>query len=195
MKKEAEPIIRPTLEELEKELHIVRQMREIRKVVLSAFCTLLVFAAAAVLISALFFPVLQVHKGSMAPTLQDGDIVFFVAGGNVNKSDVIAFYYDNNVLIKRVIATSGDTVDITDDGAVILNGALKGESYVPDPSRGECTIGLPVSVPADRIFVMGDNRATSIDSRIAEVGLISEEKIVGKALFRIWPLNRLGPVR
>ena len=182
----------PTSGQLEKELDRIKLRRDTRKAVVGAIGTLLVFAAAAVLISTLLLPVAQVRKGSMNPTLYDGEILIFETVGNINKGDIIAFRYDNQILIKRVIATAGDRIDIGGDGAVILNGDLLDEPYVVQPDAGVCTIELPLNVPREQYFVMGDHRATSIDSRSADIGLISREQIVGKLLLRIWPLEKFG---
>jgi len=192
MKHEIPDTSLPTSGQIEREIDRVKLRRETRKAIWGAIRTLLVFAAAAVLISTLLLPVLQIQMGSMSPTLQDGEILIFETVGGINKGDIIAFRYDNQVLIKRVIATAGDKIDIAEDGTVNLNGERLIEPYVSQPDIGECTIELPLNVPRGQFFVMGDHRATSLDSRSVDIGLVSKEQIIGKVLLRIWPLNKFG---
>jgi len=195
MKRIYREIGNPTSEQLERALRRDKLRKETRKAVANALATLLVFAAAAVLISTLLLPVAQVQKGSMNPTLYDGEVLIFDTVGSINKGDIIAFRYNNQLLIKRVIATAGDKIDISGDGTVLLNDAMLSEPYVTQPDLGECTIKLPLNVPRDQYFVMGDHRATSLDSRSADIGLISREQVVGKLLLRVWPLSKFGAPR
>ena len=130
----------------------------------------------------------------MSDTLQDGDIVVAINDSKYSTGNVVAFYYNNNILIKRVIATAGSWVDIDRDGNVSVNGEPLDEPYVTDKAIGECNITLPYQVPDDRIFVMGDHRETSVDSRNTAVGCISSDLVVGRILFRIWPLSGLGSI-
>ena len=183
---------RPTSEQLEKEIGRIWLRNETLKAVWGAIRTLLVFAAVAVLVSMKLFPVVRVEQGSMYPTLEDGQIIILATFGKIGKGDIIAFHYNNQVLIKRVIAVGGDSIDLTGDGIVILNGMQLSEMYVPDPAVGDCTIGLPMQVPANHYFVMGDHRLTSLDSRRSEIGPVSADQVVGKVLFRVWPITKLG---
>ena len=183
---------RPTSEQLEKELRRVWLKQETLKALWGAVRTLIIFAAVAVLLSTLLFPVLRVQKGSMTPTLQEGELLVFSSVGKISRGDIIAFHYNNQVLIKRVIAVPGDRIELASDGAVILNGMRLTESYVSELARGECTIEMPLQVPANRYFVLGDHRMTSLDSRLFEIGLIKKEQIVGKAILRFWPIAKLG---
>ena len=128
----------------------------------------------------------------MTPTLQDGEIVFSVKTTNMDQGDIVAFYYNNKILVKRVIAGPGDWVDIAQDGTVSVNGTPLEEPYLEEEAFGDADIELPYQVPDGRIFVMGDHRATSVDSRHTAVGCVAEEQIVGKIAFRVWPLDRLG---
>jgi signal peptidase I len=191
---ENKPIEMPTAELLEKELARETYKNSYGKIIRSTVFSLIVVAAAAVLIAMLVFPVLQISGTSMTDTLYDGDIVVAVNDSNYKVGDIIAFYYNNNILVKRVIATSGDWVDIDDDGNVYVNGSLLEEDYLTGKAFGECNIKLPYQVPDNRCFVMGDHRATSIDSRNKAVGCISDDAVVGKLKFRIWPLSRIGSV-
>lgn len=158
----------------------------------STLFSLIVVAAAAVLVAVLILPVLQISGTSMTETLQDGDIVVAVNSKNFKTGDVIAFYYNNNTLVKRVIAYAGDWVDIDEDGNVFINGELLDEAYVSEKALGECNIELPYQVPDGKCFVMGDHRATSIDSRNTAVGCVGKDMIIGKIVFRVWPLSEFG---
>lgn len=135
---------------------------------------------------------LQIYGSSMTPTLQDGEIVFSVKTTNMDQGDIVAFYYNNKILVKRVIAGPGDWVDIAQDGNVSVNGTPMEEPYLEEKAFGDADIELPYQVPDGRIFVMGDHRATSVDSRHTAVGCVAEEQIVGKIAFRVWPMDRLG---
>ena len=127
--------------------------------------------------------------------MRDGDIVIAVNRSEFETGDVIAFYYNNNILVKRVIAYAGDWVDIDENGNVYVNGEKLDEPYISDKALGECNIDLPYQVPDGRCFVMGDHRATSIDSRNTAVGCVSSDMVVGKILFRVWPLSESGMVK
>lgn len=188
----------PEADVLQIELNRINSRRAFFKILYSTVASLVVVAAAAVLISMLFLPVLRVTGTSMMPTLQNDDLVVCRKRGNFEQGDVIAFYYNNKILLKRVIAVSGDYVDIDADGTVSVKKQGEDdyqkldEPYVTDKSLGECDIELPYQVPDQRVFVMGDNRETSIDSRSTTVGCVSEESVVGKVSMRIWPLNEFS---
>jgi len=184
-------IERPTAEQFERELKRRTQERELHMALWSSARTLIVFAAVAVLISTLLIPVFQVQNTSMTPTLQNNDLVIFVTIGKIKTGDIIAFHYNNKVLIKRVIATSGELLNIDEDGMVYINEAPLKEPYITRFSLGECDLTLPVKIPERHYFVMGDNRQKSIDSRTREIGTIHSDYIVGKAIFRIWPLTKM----
>ena len=182
----------PSVEALEEELQSVRRKRTFSRVLKSTFFSLLVVAAVAVIVAMLFLPVLQLTGSSMEPTLNNDEIVAAVRTANFKTGDIIAFYFNNNILVKRVIANSGDWVDIDKDGNVTINGTLLDEPYLQEKAFGDCNIALPYQVPEGRVFVMDDNRATSIDSRNTAVGCVSSEMVVGKLLLRVWPLNTFG---
>jgi len=158
----------------------------------STIATLVVVAAVAVLVAVLLLPVLRIYGTSMTDTLNNGDIVVSVKGTEVQTGDIIAFYYNNKILVKRVIASAGDWVDIDEDGTVSVNGEVLDEPYVTEKALGECDIDLPYQVPEGRVFVMGDHREVSLDSRSSSVGCVAEEEIVGKLIFRVWPLRAFG---
>ena len=190
--KQKKQIELPSSEQLEAELKRVQYQYRYRNVLKSTLYTLITVAALAVLVATLWLPVLKIYGSSMTPTLQNGEIVFSVKTTKMEPGDVIAFYYNNKILVKRVIAGSGDWVDISQDGTVYVNGLAVDEPYLEEKAFGDADIELPYQVPDGRIFVMGDHRATSVDSRHIAVGCVAEEQIVGKIVFRIWPLEELG---
>ena len=157
--------------------------------------SLVVVAAVSVLIAMLLLPVLQISGTSMTESLQDKDIVVALNSSKYQTGDIIAFYYNNNILVKRVIAASGDWVNIDKDGNVYVNEELLDEPYISEKALGDCNITLPYQVPDERCFVMGDHRATSIDSRNTAVGCVSNDMVIGKILFRAWPLSGFGIVK
>lgn len=186
----------PTAAQLEAELKYEQYRHRYSTVLRSTIYALIVVAALSVLVATLFLPVLQIYGTSMTPTVTAGDIVVSVKGSGYQPGDLISFYYQNSVLVKRVIATAGDWVDMDEDGNVYVNGELLDEPYLEDGAKayGTVTIDLPYQVGEDRVFVMGDHRSTSVDSRTEEVGCIAEEYIIGKIVFRIWPFNRFGSI-
>lgn len=188
MKEKKTPPI-PNVAELESELKREKYKNRYWKVFRSTIYILITVAAVAVLVATLWLPVLQIYGSSMSPTLEEGDIVVSIKSKNYETGDIVAFYYNNKILIKRVIASSGDWVDLDEDGTVYVNGEKLDEPYVKDKAFGECDLELPYQVPESRIFVMGDHRSVSVDSRSKAVGCVAEEQIVGKLVCRIWPLT------
>lgn len=182
----------PTVDQLETELKRERYRHQYHFILRNTVFTLTTVAAAAVLVATLLLPVLQIYGSSMTPTLQNGEIVFSVRTSNFQPGDIIAFYYDNKILVKRVICEAGDWVNIEEDGTVYVNDEKLDEPYLTEQALGDCNITLPYQVPDGKIFVMGDHRSTSVDSRNTAVGCVAQEHVVGRIVFRIWPLNRLG---
>ena len=184
----------PTTDELKAELKREQYKHSYATTLRSTIFALVTVAAAAILIAVLLLPVLRIYGTSMNPTLTEGDIVLSLKGSQFQTGDIVAFYYNNKILVKRVIAHTGDWVDIDDDGNVYVNNKLLDEPYLQDRALGDCNIELPYQVPESKLFVMGDNRSVSVDSRNTAVGCVAEEQIVGKIVFCVWPLNRIGNV-
>jgi signal peptidase I len=185
---------RPPLKDLEGELQRERYKTRYRRVLRSTVFTLVTVAAVAILVATLWMPVLQIYGASMTPTLTDGDIVISRKVRNLKQGDIVAFYYNNRILVKRYIASAGDWVNIDEDGNVYVNNELLDEPYVEEKALGECNIELPYQVPDGKLFVMGDHRSTSVDSRNTAVGCVAQEQVVGKIVFRIWPISQMGIV-
>ncbi len=182
----------PEIGLLEEELRRVKHKTRYRSVLRSTVYTLVVVAAVAVLVAVLLLPVLQIYGTSMGPTLEEGDIVVCVKGSDFEPGDLVAFYLGNKILVKRYIAGPGQWVNIDADGNVYVDGVLLEEPYITEKALGDCNIELPYQVPENRIFCLGDHRSSSVDSRNTVVGCVSEEQLVGRIVFRIWPLEQMG---
>ena len=175
-----------------KEKNRILYQKKFRDTLKSTIAVLVVVAALAILAATLWLPVLRIYGNSMTPTLSEGNIVATVKTTEFQPGDVIAFYYNNKLLVKRVIAGPGDWVDLADDGTVYVNGKELEEPYLEEKALGETNIDYPYQVPEDRWFVMGDHRSVSLDSRTKAIGPIAEEQIVGKLIWRLWPFDAAG---
>lgn len=184
----------PEIPELERELKREKYKRRYQRTLKSTIYVLVTVAAAAILVATLWLPVLKIYGSSMTPTLNDGQIVLSWKTGKLESGQVVAFYYNNKILVKRVIAHSGDWVNMDHEGNVYVNGNLLEEPYLVEKALGECDIEFPYQVPETHIFVMGDHRSTSIDSRSTAVGCVSEEQVVGRLIMCIWPLEDFGMI-
>ncbi len=182
----------PTTDQIRTELERVRYRRTFANTLRSTIFILIVVSASAVLIAVLLLPVLRIYGHSMNDTLDEGDVVVSIKGSTFKPGDIIAFYYNNKLLVKRVIGQPGDWVDIDEAGNVYVNQVMLEEPYLDSKAYGETNIELPYQVPESRIFVLGDNRDVSIDSRNTSVGCVAEEQIAGKIVFRVWPIDKIG---
>ena len=185
----------PSSEQIAAELERERYKHRYRSVLKSTIYTLITVAAIAVLVATLWLPVLQIYGSSMTPTLQDGEILVSTKTSDFEDGDIVAFYYNNKILVKRVICGAGDWFNITEDGTVSVNDQVLDEPYITEKSLGTCDIELPYQVPDGTHFLMGDQRDTSVDSRHSSVGCITNEQIVGKIVYRVWPFEVFGFVK
>ena len=192
--RQRESVELPSLEQIEEERKRLRYRSRYRRTLKSTIAILVVVAAAAVLVATLWMPVLRIYGSSMVPTLKDGQLVVCVKTTDFRPGDIAAFYHGNKLLIKRYIAGPSQWVNIDEDGNVYINGVELDEPYLAEKAFGETNITLPYQVPDKRYFLMGDNRDVSIDSRNTAVGCVAADQIVGKVVFRIWPLSEFGPV-
>lgn len=182
-------------EQLEAERTRLQYRKRYYRILRSTLSTLITVAAVAVLVATLWMPVLKIYGASMSPTLTDGEIILSRKTSKFVPGDIVAFYYNNKILVKRVIGRAGDWIDIDEEGTVYVNQIELKEPYLTEKALGECDIELPYQVPDGRIFVMGDHRSVSVDSRSSAIGCISQEQIVGRITFRVWPLKRLGVLK
>ena len=185
----------PTVEQVEAERRRLKRNKAFWKALRTTLFVLIVVAALAVLVSSLVLPVLQISGESMDPTLKNGDIIVLVKSDTLETGDLCSFTWNNKTLVKRVIADSGDWVDIDEQGRVYVNGEPIDEPYVLDGlSLGQCDISFPYQVAEDSYFVMGDRRAESIDSRSSVIGSVHKDQLVGKVWLRVYPFDRMGAV-
>ena len=184
----------PSSSEVELELKRERYKSRYKRTLKSTIFALVTAAAAAVLVATLWLPVLQIFGSSMSPTLQEGQIVVSVKANEMKQGDVVAFYYGNKVLVKRYIAGPGSWVDIQEDGTVLVNGNVLEEPYLAEKALGITDLEYPYQVPEEAYFLMGDYRETSVDSRHSTVGCITKDQIVGKIVFRVWPMESFGSI-
>ncbi len=180
----------PPMEVVQAEKERMKQNSRFRAALNSTVAVLIVVAAAAILVATLVLPVLQIYGSSMTPVLAEGEIVVLTKRTELSPGDIVAFYYNNKILVKRVIGLPGDWISIDEDGNVYRNSQWLQEPYLTEKSLGECDLEFPYQVPEGGYFVMGDHRAVSIDSRSSVVGCIREEQLVGRVFLRVWPLNK-----
>lgn len=182
----------PPIDLLREELAREEYRYGFRRTLLGVAGVLVVIAAVAALVVTRMFVLIQISGNSMDPTLKEGEIVFLRQTKEIESGDVIGFYYGGRVLLKRVIGSAGDRIDIDKDGNVSVNGREIDEPYLTEKSLGKCELDFPYMVPDGMVFVLGDNRSVSIDSRIKAIGCVQEDQIAGKVIFRAWPAGRMG---
>ena len=184
----------PSSAEVEQELNREQYRKRYRRTLKSTLFALVTAAAAAVLVAALWLPVLEIFGSSMTPTLEAGQYVVAVKDNTPQTGDIVAFYYGNKVLVKRCIAGPGNWVDIQEDGTVTVNGEPLEEPYLTQKHFGICDLELPYQVPEGTYFLMGDERETSVDSRHSSIGCVAVDQMVGKIVYRVWPFEAFGTV-
>ena len=182
----------PSLKEIQQERKRIRRGTYYWQALRGTISVLVVVAAVAVLITTLFLPILQISGDSMSPTLEHDEIVVLLKTKEFHRGDLIGFYYQGKILLKRVIALPEDEVVIDGEGNVYVNTELLDEPYVTDKGLGDCDLEFPYHVPGTGYFVLGDRRSNSVDSRNSVIGAITQEDIIGKVFIRVWPLSKIG---
>ena len=185
----------PSVEEIEKEYNRIKEKKKYNSALRGTINLLIFIAAISILISSFLFPILQIYGASMTPALNDGELVICRKTHSFEQGDIVAFYYNNKILLKRMIAGPGDWVEMDQEGNVYVNNTLLDEPYVDEKALGNCDIECPYQVPENRYFFMGDHRSVSIDSRHSTIGCVSDEQIVGKLVLKIWPLKSFSIIK
>lgn len=179
----------PSIDALREELKRSRYRRSYAAAMRHTLAMLVLIVAASLAVSWLFLPAMRLHSDAMAPTLERGDVVVALKHAAYNPGDMVAFYDQDKLMVRRIIARGGDTVQVTEGGSVLVNGQLLDEPYVSSPALGVCDIDMPLTVPEGQLFVMGDQREASVDSRSTAMGCVAQEQIVGRVFLRAWPLK------
>lgn len=182
----------PSIELLREELEREESRYQFRRIILTIAGILAVAAAITALLATRLFVLLQINGSSMMPTLAEGEVVILRQTKNIEMGDIVGFYYGGKILLKRAIGSAGDYIDIDEKGNVYVNNEMIDEPYLTEKRLGKCELDFPYQVPKGMIFVLGDNRAVSMDSRMKSIGCVESDQIVGKVAFRAWPFGRIG---
>jgi signal peptidase I len=161
----------------------------VESAILAVACMLLLFLFVGRIIS--------VDGSSMEDTLRHADrLIVSRLAYEPEYKDIVVVTMPNSrhePLIKRVIATGGQTVAIDfEAGTVSVDGVMLDETYTKEPTYRKFDLEFPLTVPEGHVFVMGDNRNNSWDSRVAEIGMVDERYILGRVLYRVMPYNQMG---
>ena len=189
--KKEEPLKIPSIESLRAELAREEARCNRRRVLWNMAAALVIAAAVAGLVLTRVYALIEVDGNSMEPTLSDGEILFLRRTKEVGAGDIAGFYYEGKILLKRVIGMPGDEIEIGTDGNVSVNGQPLEEPYLREKSLEKCQLEFPVTVPEGTFFVLGDNRAVSVDSRDLSVGYVRKDQVVGRAVIKAWPPARM----
>ena len=157
------------------------------KVVLRIFIIAIIAASLLLNIFTHVTPVVKYYGNAMSPSLKSGQILLLSKTQKVEQGDIIAFYYNNKILVRRVVATSGKQVNMDIFGNVSVNGTALDEPYLTSKSLGQNSVAFPYDVPQDCVFVLGDNRGVSRDSRDPVIGQVDKREVLGKAIFLMIP--------
>ena len=193
-RKKEKGVFVPSLKDIQTERKRIRRGTLYWQALRSTIAVLVVVAAVAVLVTTLFLPILQISGDSMAPTLEHDEIVILLQSKEFQRGDLIGFYYQGKILLKRVVALPEDEVAIDAEGNVYVNGEILEEPYVTEKGLGDCDLEFPYKVPGTGYFVLGDQRSNSVDSRNSVIGAVSQEDIIGKVFLRVWPISEIGLV-
>lgn len=183
-----------TIDNLKAEIHRVKYKNSFSRLLRSTVYVLIIIVAISSICATLFMPVIEITDSSMKPLLNDGDIVLTVKENKFKTGDIVAFYHGNKILIKRVIGVESDFVNIDKDGIVYVNGKELKENYVKELKKGDSDIKYPVQVSDGSIFVLSDDRDVLTDSRTLNVGQIKTNDIIGKVIFKVWPLKDIKKI-
>lgn len=185
----------PEVGQIEQELFREKYKKRYKRVLRNSIFTIVIVAAFSVLVATLLLPVLQIYGNSMSPTLREGEIVISVKTRDCKVGDVVAFYYNNHILVKRVIGLPGQWVSIDAEGNIYVDNEMLDEPYLSEKSFGESDLEYPYQVPEGMLFVLGDHRETSVDSRNSAIGCVDQEEVVGKIVFILWPFSEFGFIK
>lgn len=185
----------PSVALLEEALENEYYKRDYYNAIRSTVFVLITVTAIALLIATLILPVIRIYGSAMEPTINDDSIILCSKTSHPERGNVLVFYYNNKIVIRRVIGVPGDKVSIDANGRVSVNEEHLNEPYVDQYTLGKSDLVYPFEVPEGQYFVLADNRTEAIDSRVSLFGCIKEEDFIGRAIFSVWPLDSFGRIR